>query len=224
MRRATIVLVTALAAIPTLLSAAATAKGAESATLIGPGLDKPIDYSNKDANDSATDTGLYSQFSDNAPGETARPQGPLGPRYVITYTLNFGRGNHPKIVQHIYPYAPAGSWVFTPEQKVDKGFSIGGVWTPGSTFLVDGLIDVGLPRKSPVPIPDAPTAAAPADVAVPDTQPQVAPAAPRDSTAPAPQRTRETPWLLVITIAAGVIAGGVWVLTRSRRLLGRPAS
>jgi hypothetical protein len=150
-RRIAIAVAAALLAFP----AASEAKGPAEATLTGPGLDEPIRF---EWNGRVADLGLLleqSGFSAAAFGRAPnpmlarRPEGPLGPRYTITYELG------EPVRQHVYPWAQGGPLTHMPggqpfwdTKTTDRG------WYRASA-LTDTLVSAGLPT-SPITVPSRP--------------------------------------------------------------------
>jgi hypothetical protein len=91
----------------------------------------------------------------------------LGPRYRITYTVEFADGVTRTLVQDAYPWAGKNGWIFTPKgQKAFEG-EIEGGWALAPTTLRSTLIDLGIPSQPPAAPPAAP---------IRDTQPAPSPA------------------------------------------------
>jgi hypothetical protein len=191
MRRIAILFLTLLAIVAGLASGA-VAKGATGAALTGPGLDEPIDFNIRASSRIASFSGLY---NGGGLGSEADPRDrTLGPRYVLTF--EFTGEEEFEIVQHVYPYAPSGPWIFTPEQDL-YGNDIGPFWTQTSDFFLDKLVREGLPETAPVAPKDEPAA--------PSTVPAAPTSVPRG-------------W---ITLATVLIAGAAILLIRSRRTVAQ---
>ncbi len=79
-----------------------------------------------------------------------RPQGALGPRYVITYAMP-GPSGVDELRQDLYPYAePSPVTYMAPGQSFfGTGKTVGG-WYVASTTLKDDLVALGLPKTAPV--------------------------------------------------------------------------
>jgi hypothetical protein len=217
MRRMLVVVCVVLAAIPSFLAGAAGAKGAVEGTINGPRVGGGgkggggIKLEPEEATWLAEESGLYDIEALAATAPDSPPDEKyLGPRYVLTLQIDWGKGETQEIVQHLYPYATTGPWVFTPEQKwLDNQTNMGPLWYTRSEFLRDLLIDYGLPEQSPITVPQPPPGGA--GNAPVSNAPAEAPAEP-----PA-----QTPWVAVVGIGLVVIAAGA-VLLRSG--LGRTAS
>ena len=99
----------AAAAIPT----AALAKGASEAVITGPGLGGPIQLgpgepgSSTELADIAQSAGFFAAVFGQTPDPIAvdRPEGPLGPKYTITYVMPGPDNQRSELVQEVYPYA-----------------------------------------------------------------------------------------------------------------------
>ena len=185
----------------------AWAKGIESATISGPGLDHPLDVTppNGDGGRLAGLTGFW----DAMPGQPSpptftkqAPPGQLGPRYTITWRLMTGPEETTAIRQDLYPDAAGGPLVHTPAgQRIFEGKTVGG-WYAAPFTLRDVLGSLG------VPVADA----APAKAG------KVSAATPEEASAAA---SNGWPWPAVIIAVTAVVAlagaGGAVVVHRARR-------
>src|SRR5262245_47219213 len=141
----------------------AWAKGIESASITGPGLDHPLDATPPgDGGRLATLTGFW----DVMPGQPRpptfseqAPPGTLGPRYTITWRLMTGPEETTAIRQDLYPDAAGGPLVHTAAgQPIFEGTTVGG-WYAAPLGLRDVLGARGVPgagarglaRRSGVP-------------------------------------------------------------------------
>jgi hypothetical protein len=78
------------------------------------------------------------------------PEGKLGPRYVVTYTLG-GSDDSRSIVQYVYPYASAGPVTYMPPgQRTWANDKTTGGWHRADASLKEMLIGVGLPQTPPI--------------------------------------------------------------------------
>jgi hypothetical protein len=128
----------------------ALAKGIQSATLSGPGLDHPMDVTppNGDGGRLSDLTGFW----DVMPGQPRpptfteqAPTGQLGPRYTITWRLMTGPDETTAIRQDLYPDAAAGPLVHTSAgQPIFDGTTVGG-WYAAPVALRDMLQEFGVP-------------------------------------------------------------------------------
>lgn len=147
MTRQTLIVVVVTTAVVVATSGTALAKGPESATITGPGIDEPIelinaDYFNSDYTNHVKElmrqTGLWYATSSRI---SAKPAGDLGPRYTLTW-INSGPPGGPveerTIRQALYLYAENGPVIHTPAQEGLEGWGpdVVGWFTPP-----DGLSD-----------------------------------------------------------------------------------
>jgi hypothetical protein len=132
------------------LAGPASAKGIQSATISGPGLDHPIDVTppNGDGGRLSSVTGFW----DVMPGQPRpptftdeAPPGQLGPRYTITWRLMTGPNETTAIRQEIYPYAEAGPLVHTGSGQPVFDATTDGGWYAAPFVLRDALQELGVP-------------------------------------------------------------------------------
>jgi hypothetical protein len=136
--------------------AAAWAKGPSAASIDGPGTGGGIDVKGNLAPESP----LF-QLSERAgffpavfrqtpdPMRDSRPQGELGPKYTITYTVPGPEGETFTLRQDVYPYAtPSPVTYMEPGQKVYRIETRGG-WFVAAPRLKETLVSAGLPRIAP---------------------------------------------------------------------------
>jgi hypothetical protein len=137
------------------LAGAAGAKGPIAATISGPELASPLklSYRNTESRDAmaklTSDGDFFRQAftSFNGGPARARPAGPLGPRYLVVYTVPGPRGNS-FLRQHLYPYAAVGAVTFMAKgQRFWGTRRTRGGWSRGSRALTDVLIAAGLPPR-----------------------------------------------------------------------------
>ena len=140
---------TALVAIIVATAGLAVAKGPESATITGPGLDEPlelVDWSNRDAMSALMEqTGIW--FDTGRALE--EPPDTLGPAYVIAW-VNSGPPGLPvaerTIVQEVYLAADGGPVLHTPTQASTENWGqrvLG--WRTAPPELSDTLASLGVP-------------------------------------------------------------------------------
>jgi hypothetical protein len=147
------------AALALIAPGVAAAKGPSAATIAGPGLRHAIainGYGEGNASSPlgilVTQGGFFAQAYEQTPSMTtpARPQGRLGPRYAVTYTLP-GPSSDSKLRQDLYPYATGGPVTYmTPGQKFWDTNSTPGGWFRGTAQLKRMLVKAGLPARAPV--------------------------------------------------------------------------
>jgi hypothetical protein len=142
------------------LAGPAQAKGIQSATITGPGLDEPIDFSppDGDGGDLAALTAVWEAM----PGQPQppalmdeAPTGQLGPQYRITWRFLTGPDDVTAIRQDLYPYADGGPLVHTPAGQPIFDQSTPGGWREAPVALRDRLRSLGVPEAGDVPAPSA---------------------------------------------------------------------
>lgn len=130
----------------------AFAKGPESATIIGPGIDEPIDLMDNPNQDTVRalieQTGLWYATGRGEPLPTP-PEGDLGPAYVLTW-VNLGPPGEPvenrTIRQTLYLNAEGGPIIETPAQVGLDGWGPGIIgWFRAPDTLPDTLMALGVP-------------------------------------------------------------------------------
>jgi hypothetical protein len=143
-RRIVIVLAATVLALP----AASEAKGPAEATMTGPGLDEPIQFQwsgrRADLELLVEQSGFFAAAFGQAPNLmlARRPEGPLGPRYTITYDL----GN--PVRQHVYPWAPGGPLTHLPGDQPFWGTKTTDRGWYRASGLTNTLVAAGLPTGS----------------------------------------------------------------------------
>ena len=126
----------------------ASAKGIQSATITGPGLDHPIDIEVGRLPD-------LTAFWQVMPGQPEpptlmerAPTGRVGPRYTVTWQLMTDADETTAIRQDLYPLAEGGPLVHTAAgQPIFDGTTIGG-WYQAPIALRDRLHALGVPPAS----------------------------------------------------------------------------
>jgi len=138
-----------LGALLALVPGTAHAKGAQDATVTGPGLAQPLRFATHEAaSELGQKAGLYEglfESNHGAPAASA-PPGVLGPRYVAEYRLA-GPDDPVEVRQELYPFAAGGAVTYTaPDQRLfgDDERSIGG-WFRAGAGLTDLLVWTGVP-------------------------------------------------------------------------------
>jgi hypothetical protein len=144
------------------LAAPALAKGPSEAKIAGPGLKGGgIHLKSNGGGDPSSGTPLgaltesggffpaaYGQVPD--PMLKSRPQGDLGPKYRVEYTVPGPNGDVAKLKQDLYPYAASGPVTYMkPGQEFFDGMKTHGGWYLGARDLKSGLVDAGLPATPP---------------------------------------------------------------------------
>lgn len=79
---------------------------------------------------------------------TGRPQGDLGPKYTITYTVPGPNNELDKLRQDVYPYAAGGPVTYMePGQGFFGTERTRGGWFQATSQLKETLIEAGLPSR-----------------------------------------------------------------------------
>lgn len=187
-----------------------------SATISGPGLDRPITVSgtfhgflfSEQWRPSRIGTLLersgLAGFTEQGGGYyTISPEtSSLGPRYEVSYTLQLPATSHP-IVEDLYPYATGGPMLFAPSgQRIDRA-KVPSAWYVAPRALLATLVGLGLRATAPVAPTPMPSVAPPS--AVPSNAPDVQ-APPRE-----PVRAPSTsgwPWAIALAGLASVLVVG----------------
>jgi hypothetical protein len=146
----------ALAAL--LVPATSLAKGASEAAITGPGLGDGITL----AGEGAPDGGTLMQLAESAgffpsafgttpsPMLSKRPNGSLGPRYRITYTMPGPNADVSELRQDLYPYAtPRPVSYMKPGQRFFEDQKTVGGWFVANASLKQRLVAGGLPETPP---------------------------------------------------------------------------
>ena len=170
MKRLFLVVLVAAFALP----ATAFGKGPSAASIDGPGGGgEGITFTGygESAGSSLGDLTLLSGFFPAAFGQEprpmlpSRPEGDLGPRYTITYTVPTGAGVADRIRQELYPYAAAGPVTYmVPGQRLFDRETPGG-WFQADRHLKELLVSAGLPPKAPDARAPSPDRSLPLDLA-----------------------------------------------------------
>ena len=146
---------TAALALPSL----AAAKGPESASLAGPGMERSLAVTGQGEMGPGTVLGslvdlggFFPQMYGQTPDPTFRtqPKGTLGPRYTVTYVVPGPNGVKSRVVQYVYPFAkPVALTYMRPGQTFWGGRKAHGGWFVGSADLKKTLVRAGVPAKTP---------------------------------------------------------------------------
>ena len=162
------------------------------ATIAGPGLERTLSIEARDAYglwDSGIDTeGGLDEPPAESLGELGLTPADLGPRYLVTYWLGFGR-----VRQNLYPYATGGPVTYSPAgQMLGRGRDtpdflrnspIVAGWYQSGPELFHYLVDHGLPETNPAPG-----------------------LAPREPAPDKAQRSRAEPWARIALALLGMAA------------------
>ena len=148
-------ILTAALALPSL----AAAKGPESASLAGPGIDRSLAVRGQGEMGPGTPLGslvdlggFFPQMYGQTPDPTFRtqPKGTLGQRYTIVYVVPGPNSIESRVVQDVYPYArPVPLTYMRPGQKFWGSERAHGGWFVASADLTTTLVRAGLPAKPP---------------------------------------------------------------------------
>ncbi len=138
----------------------------QDATMIGPGIDEPIDLDGNAARSLLEKTNGYEALYGAYISSDPAPAGELGPRYTISYqvgVLDHAAPNKTEtttFTQYMYPFAEGGPMLFVPEgQKlpIDGAPEMTSGWASISDFAMEHLRFYGLPKRADV-FPAASTA------------------------------------------------------------------
>jgi hypothetical protein len=174
-RRSCVIFASIVTAMVVVTASSALAKGPESATLTGPGIDRPIelDTTNADLIGRAMEqTGLWWSESGDLPRPLEEPPGELGPAYTLTWVRYGDPGESEReraIRQVIYPFAEGGVTIHTPTQDDLRGVPEATGW-----FLAPALGDTLAALGVPVTAASSSSEARPPEVvrdASPERQP-----------------------------------------------------
>jgi hypothetical protein len=133
----------------------AVAKGPESASISGPGLERSLAITGQGEMGNGTPLGAlvdfggyFSQMFGQAPDPTlrAKPKGTLGLRYKVLYVVPGPNGMQSRVVQFVYPYAkPVPLTYMKPGQRFWSTDRAHGGWYRASASLKRVLVRAGLP-------------------------------------------------------------------------------
>jgi hypothetical protein len=151
-----------------LLAPAAQGKGDTLVTVVGPGLEGPLTITQ------GAGSGLLmkpSGFWDQACSSHGcraegrfldrRPVGDLGPRYTLTWTLEFVTRSHEvkrfPVLQYVFPFAqPQPVTYMPPGQLYLPAYRTGGGWFVARSELLPAWSDLGLPATMVDAMPTPP--------------------------------------------------------------------
>lgn len=147
----------AAASVALALPALASAKGPVSASIFGPGLERPLAIRGDGETPAtylgtlANASGFFPQMFGQSPDPTlaARPSGTLGVRYKVVYLVPGPNDIQSHVVQFLYPYArPVALSYMKPGQRFWDGKKSHGGWYRASARLKKMLIKAGLPVRA----------------------------------------------------------------------------
>ena len=148
----------ALAIAALALPASALGKGPSGASIDGPGSGGSITVSGGDGYggtplvDLTQQAGFFEATFGQEPNPllASRPNGDLGPKYMITYTVPGPNNELDEIRQYVYPYAnPAPVTYMEPGQAFFGTERTRGGWFKADPALKQTLVAAGLPRTPP---------------------------------------------------------------------------
>lgn len=159
----------------------AVAKGPESATITGPGIEQPIELLNNSNMDLVVrlmeQTGLW--YDTGTPLSSKEPVGELGPSYTLTW-INSGppslSADERTIYQEIYLDAENGPLIHTPPQESLQGWGAGVIgWFVAPGNLKDTLTELDVPISASSVVLDAHLFKTAGDTVLPVSKPARAP-------------------------------------------------
>jgi hypothetical protein len=149
----------AVAALALALPGLAAAKGPESASISGPGLDRSLPITGAGEMGSGTPLGalvdaggFFAQMYGQSPDPTlpSQPNGTLGPSFRITYVVPGPNGIRSRVIQQVYPYAkPSPVSYMAPGQSFWGNKTTSGGWFRAPADLKKMLVSLGLPATAP---------------------------------------------------------------------------
>jgi hypothetical protein len=149
--------VTAAFAVALVFAGVAAAKGPESASISGTGVNSLAVRGQGEMGPGTplgalVDLGGYfPQMFGQVPDLTlkAQPKGTLGPRYLVTYVVPGPNGIKSRVVQELYPYAKPVPLTHMKRQVFWKSQTTHGGWFRASADLKRALVRAGLPAAPP---------------------------------------------------------------------------
>ncbi len=139
-------LLTLVLAVLLAVAGPASAKGATSVTVVGPGIPKlTVDHWTEPDEDVdlgmlSEVSGIYGIFGDGSLGDApSLTKGELGPRYVLTWY----EASKVMAVSHVYPFAVGGAWTEIPAGQRLWGEPLRSGWWHGGDALRDAMVELG---------------------------------------------------------------------------------
>src|SRR5918912_1336060 len=141
------------------LAVAAAAKGPSKADVSGPGLKSALvvtgggEGPGTPLGDFAEGAGFFPAVFGQEPDPMlpGRPQGDLGPKYTVTYTVP-GPNGADTLTQDLYPYAVGGPVTYMPPgQDLWGRTQTRGGWFRGPASFKGDLVEAGLPATAAAP-------------------------------------------------------------------------
>jgi hypothetical protein len=145
-----------IVAVALALPAAALAKGPSEAVVTGPGIDDDngiVIAGLGDGSGLTQASGFFQATFGQSPDPMldSAPDGTLGPKYRIRYTVPGPSGQDDTIVQDVYPFAEPSPVTYTPPGQTFFGSErTRGGWFVGTVGLRNILVHAGLPAESPI--------------------------------------------------------------------------
>lgn len=149
----------AVAALALALPGLAAAKGPESASISGPGLDRSLPITGAGEMGPGTPLGalvdaggFFAQMYGQSPDPTlpSQPKGTPGPSFRITYVVPGPNEIRSRVVQQVYPYAkPSPVSYMAPGQSFWGNKRTSGGWFRAPADLKKMLVSLGLPAAAP---------------------------------------------------------------------------
>lgn len=213
--------------LPALVWAAgpASAKGAVSVTISGPGIDEPVEVLDAFR---IHDTGMWTALGDVDPAFAAAPTKDLGPRHTLTWRVISGQDEAGQyettpIRQDLYLDAADGPVVHTPPGQPFRDSVTAEVWFPVRDGLRGDLVAAGAPLTGGKPTAGNPTAgkltAGKLTADKPNAGTLTAGKPPAGDLAPAPSGDPVWPELMAAGAGGLALAGaGTLAIRRARRL------
>lgn len=134
------------------VAAPASAKGATSVTLDGPGIpDITVDHWTQPDEDVDLGTlsevsGIYGIFGDGSLGDAPNlTEAELGPRYLLTWY----EGSKVMAISHVYPFAAGGAWTEVPSGQRLWGETLRSGWWHGGDPLREAMVQLGAEGDAP---------------------------------------------------------------------------
>jgi hypothetical protein len=139
-------LLTLVLAVLLVVAAPASAKGATSVTVVGPGIPKlTVDHwtepdEDVDLGRLSEVSGIYGIYGDGSLGDApSLTKAELGPRYVLTWY----EASKVMAVSHVYPFAVGGAWAEVPPGQRLWGEPLRSGWWHGGDALRDAIVALG---------------------------------------------------------------------------------
>lgn len=203
-------LVLLLVLLPLTLAAPASAKGATSVTISGPGIEYVVlDFtrspSDVDVGTLSEASGIHGIFG--AGTFVPRPTlsvAELGPRYVLRWDAG-----EPMAVSHVYPFAQGGAWAEVPTGQEVWGTRLAGGWWHGGAALERAMRTLGASHHEP-------DLAAGGSIGAGTVGPGSRPAAAPSAASATPPGGAGAGWLVAAAVLVVLVAGGAGLLQRRR--------